>query len=647
MQVESQAEGRKRSTALLISMLLGTALVLNSFLAQFLYVENPLAAEISAFIGALILAFPILRTAVLDLWKGKLFMNELVALAVLAAMASGDYQTAGVIAFFMLLAMVIETRSAEGAHTAIENLIRMTPSTARRITPDGLDEPVQASALSVGDRIRIRPGDNIPADGVIRTGQSTLNEATITGESLPRDKEPGEDVYAGTQNLTGVIEVEVARVGEDTTIGRVRELILAAEQSKLPLMRMIDRYARYYTPVVLMLAALVWFFTEEWARVIALLIIACPCAFILATPTAMVAALSAAARLGVLVKHVEDLEAASRIDTFILDKTGTLTTGELGVSRLAPLDKEGPSDLLFLAGSAERYSNHPAAIALQRLAVEAELKLTEPEDFHEEPGQGIRATVNGQQLLSGRITWLRANGVNDPRMDRDHQEEVQDLSAIFVAQDGAYIGWIGFEDQLRPEAVESLHWMKQLRVKRIAMVTGDRAGVAGNVAAAIECREVKAECLPQEKVAFVEEARRAGFHTAFVGDGVNDAPALAAADIGIAMGAAGSDVAIHSATIALMNNDLRRLPFLIDLSRSARLVIHQNLAIGGLFIVGGLTFSGLGLLGPILAAVLHNAGSLIVVFNSARLIRKGEDLDTPDAIVPQNQPLHSEPVPVP
>ena len=647
MQVESQAEGRKRSTALLISMLLGTALVLNSFLAQFLYVENPLAAEISAFIGALILAFPILRTAVLDLWKGKLFMNELVALAVLAAMASGDYQTAGVIAFFMLLAMVIETRSAEGAHTAIENLIRMTPSTARRITPDGLDEPVQASALSVGDRIRIRPGDNIPADGVIRAGQSTLNEATITGESLPRDKEPGEEVYAGTQNLTGVIEVEVARVGEDTTIGRVRELILAAEQSKLPLMRMIDRYARYYTPVVLMLAALVWFFTEEWARVIALLIIACPCAFILATPTAMVAALSAAARLGVLVKHVEDLEAASRIDTFILDKTGTLTTGELGVSRLAPLDKEAPSDLLFLAGSAERYSNHPAAIALQRLAVEAELKLTEPEDFHEEPGQGIRATVNGQQLLSGRITWLRANGVNDPRMDRDHQEEVQDLSAIFVAQDGAYIGWIGFEDQLRPEAVESLQWMKQLRVKRIAMVTGDRAGVAGNVAAAIECREVKAECLPQEKVAFVEEARRAGFHTAFVGDGVNDAPALAAADIGIAMGAAGSDVAIHSATIALMNNDLRRLPFLIDLSRSARLVIHQNLAIGGLFIVGGLTFSGLGLLGPILAAVLHNAGSLIVVFNSARLIRKGEDLDTPDAIVPQNQPLHSEPVPVP
>lgn len=627
MQVGSKAEGKAHSLPLLCAMLLGAALVLNSFLARVLYPTNPMAADISAFLGALILGFPILRTAVIDLWRGKLFMNELVAMAVLAAMASGDYQTAGVIAFFMLLALVIETRSAEGAHQAIEKLIRMTPSTARRIGTDGQDTEVEVKQLVVGDVVRVRPGENIPADGIIRTGRTTLNEATITGESLPRDKEPGEDVFAGTQNLTGVIEVEVTRVGDDTTLGKVQELILAAEQTKLPIMRMIDRYARYYTPVILMLAALIWFFTEDWNRVIALLIIACPCAFILATPTAMVAALSAAARLGVLVKNVEDLEEASRINTFILDKTGTLTTGVLGVSQLAPIAEVESATLLFDAGSAERYSNHPAALALQRLAEEAELELAEPEDFHEEPGQGVRAQVNGATILSGRITWLQANGVSDERMERDHREHVRGVSAIFIAKDGAYQGWVGLEDKLRPEAQESLQRMKALGVKRTAMVTGDRQGVADEVARAISCSEVKAECLPQEKVAYVEAARQAGYHVAFVGDGVNDAPALAASHIGIAMGAAGSDVAIHSATIALMNNDLRRLPFLIDLSRSARVVIHQNIAVGGLFILGGLTLSGLGMLAPILAAIVHNAGSLIVVFNSARLIRKGEELD--------------------
>lgn len=627
MQIQSNAESVPRSAALVASMLIGSALVLNSFLATWIYSTNPLVSDISAFAGALILSFPILKTALVDLWRGRVFMNELVALAVLAAMAYGDYKTAGVIAFFMLLALVIETRSAQGAHTAIENLIRMTPSTARRIQPDGTDQEIHVRELAVGDRVRIRPGDNVPADGVIRNGQTTLNEATITGESLPRDKAPGEDVFAGTQNLTGVIEVEVTRVGEDTTLGKVRDLILAAEQSKLPIMRIIDRYARFYTPVVIMISALVWFFTDDWNRVIALLIIACPCAFILATPTAMVAALSAAARLGILVKNVQDLEEASRIDMFILDKTGTLTTGELGVSRLAPCDPEGSSSLLFDAGSAERYSNHPAAIALQRLAAEADLQLAEPEEFHEEPGRGIRATVDGHVILCGRNTWLAENGVEDKRLDQDHRDQVKGLSAIFVAKDGVYQGWIGLQDQVRPEAAETLAKMRTLQVKRTAMVTGDRRGVAEEIARQIECPDVQAECLPQEKVEYVEEARKSGYHVAFVGDGVNDAPALAAGDIGIAMGAAGSDVAIHSATIALMNNDLRRLPFLIELSRSARSVIHQNIGIGGLFILGGLTLSGLGMLTPIVAAVVHNAGSLIVVFNSARLIRKGEDLE--------------------
>ena len=599
---------------------IGTAFVVNAYLADWLYKLNAPVGDVSAAIGAIILMLPILRTALRDLRRGEVRMNELVAIAVLAAFVQGDFRTAGVVAFFMLISVVIETRSAEGAHAAIESLIRLTPTTACRLTATG-EETVPADQLHAGDRVRILPGDNVPADGKIQTGKTTLNEATITGESLPRDKGPQDEVFAGTQNLTGAIEIIVTRVGADTTLGMARELILAAEQTRLPMMRIIDRYIGYYTPAVLMIAGLVWFFTGDWNRVIALLVTACPCALILATPSAMVAALSAAARLGILVKDVADLEAAARLTAFVFDKTGTLTTGQLGVTRLAPADGVQPSELLLAAGSAERFSKHPAALALVALAKEANLALVEPQDFREEPGQGVIATVTGTKVVSGRATWLQAHGITVAEVD------TEGLSVIFVAQNGRYLGWIGLQDQVRAEAAVALKELSELNIKRLAMVTGDRASVATRVAGEIGCTEFKAECLPQQKVEFVNAVKAAGYHVAVVGDGVHDAPALAAGNTGIAMGAAGSDVAIHSATIALMSNDLRRLPFLVRLSRGARAVIYQNLGVGGLFIVVGLTLSGLGLLNPIVAAMLHNVGSLIVVFNSARLIRTGEELD--------------------
>lgn len=612
---------------LLLVIFLGTAFVVNAYLANWVYRANPLVGDVSAALGAVILVLPILREAFRDLRRGELRMNELVALAVLAAFVQGDFRTAGVVAFFMLISVVIETRTAEGAHASIESLIRLAPTTGRRLAADGREEEVPAEQLRPGDRLRIQPGENVPADGQIVAGKTTLNEATITGESLPRDKGQGDEVFAGTQNLTGVVEVRVARVGHDTTLGKVRDLIMAAEQTKLPIMRIIDRYVAYYTPVILMIAALVWFFTNDWNRVIALLVIACPCAVILATPTAMVAALSSAARLGVLVKNVADLESAAKIDAVVFDKTGTLTTGQLGVTRLAPREGAAPSELLRTAASAEQFSNHPAAQALLRLAREADVTLSKPAEFHEEAGQGVSATVDGARVLSGRATWLRAQGIADPALDQAELSEAEGFSVIFVAQSGQYLGWIGLQDQVRPEAKQSLAELGELDVKRVAMFTGDRASVATRVAEAVGCPEFKAGCLPQQKVEFVAEIKRQGYHVAVVGDGVNDAPALAAGDTGIAMGAAGSDVAIHSATVALMSNDLRRLPFLVRLSRAARNTVYQNLGVGGLFIIGGLALSGLGYLNPIIAAVLHNAGSLIVVFNSARLIRLGEDLE--------------------
>jgi len=607
--------------------LVGVVFVINAFIVDWLFEQGHVVASASGFIGAIILGYPIIVTAIKDLKRGFLSINELVAIAVLAAFASGDYKTAGVVAFFMLMGEIIESRTAEGARASIESLIKLTPTKARRLKADKTEEEVQASQLQVGDVMRIRPGDVVPADGIIISGQGSFNQATITGESLPADKKPGDEVFAGTQNLTGLIEVRVVRAGQETTLGRVRELILAAEKTKLPIMKIVDQYMGFYTPLVLVIGALVWAFTHELGRVIAVLVVACPCAFILATPTAMVAALSAAARLGILIKNVADLELAAKINAFVFDKTGTLTTGEPAVSRLAPAGEVKPAELLRVAASAEKYSNHPTAKALAQLAGEAGVPLPEPQNFSETAGRGVKAEVGGAKILVGRAQWLKDNGVDSGFEKAVDLNETEGWSLIFVARNGKCIGWVGLQDATRSEAKESLAELKEAGVRRVAMISGDRQPVATRVAQEIGCEEAKGECLPQNKVEFVRGIKGRGYKVAVVGDGVNDAPALAAGDIGIAMGAAGSEVAIHSATIALMNNDLRRLPFLVKLSRSTRAVINQNFLFGVLFIIVGLTAAAFGYVGPIVAAILHNVGSLLVIFNSARLVRKGEELE--------------------
>lgn len=607
--------------------LLGVVFVVNSFVVDWVFESGHAVAAASGFIGALILGVPIVRTAVKDLRLGLLSINELVAIAVLAAFASGDYKTAGVVAFFMLMGEIIESRTAEGARASIESLIKLTPTKARRIKSDGSEEEVAASQLAVGNVIRVRPGDNVAADGVILSGHGSFNQATITGESLPVDKAKDDEVFAGTQNLTGVLEIKVSRAGTDTTLGRVHELILAAEKTRLPIMKIVDQYMGFYTPLVLVIGALVWAFTRDLDRVIAVLVVSCPCAFILATPTAMVAALSAAARLGILIKNVADIELAAKINAFVFDKTGTLTTGQLAVSRLAPVDGIEPAELLRIAASAEKYSNHPTAKALAALAVEVGVSPSEPQDFNETAGRGVTAKVDGTSVLVGRAQWLKESGVEGDLLKSVDVNETEGYSLIFVARDGKPLGWVGLQDQTRTEAAEALEELKACGVRRVAMISGDRQPVADRVAGEIGCEEVRGGCLPQDKVEFVRAMKAKGYKVAVVGDGVNDAPALAAGDIGIAMGAAGSEVAIHSATIALMNNDLKRLPFLVKLSKSTRAVINQNFLFGICFIFVGLSLAAFDYIGPITAAILHNVGSLIVIFNSARLVRKGEELE--------------------
>ncbi len=616
-----------RISLALLGTMAGGVLLINSGIARYIYGAGTFNTELLAMLGAILLGAPIVLHAIESLLHREAHMDELVALAILAAFAMQEYATAGVVAFFMLLSELIETRTALGARASIESLIKLTPTKANLLDAKGGEKEVQVSSLKAGDCVRVRPGDNIPADGEVVKGLSSVNEATITGESLPVDKVPGMQVFAGTNNLTGVLDINVTKAGKDTTLGKVQSLIIQAEQTKIPIMRIIDRYVKWYTPTVLMIAGIVLFFTRDMNRAITILVVSCPCALILATPTAMVAAISASARLGILIKNVADLEIAGRITAMVFDKTGTVTTGRLYVMKLTPAEGIEPAELLAVAASAEQMSKHPAARALQEVAREAGLSLPGPDDFKETPGKGVTAAVDSAKVMVGRDTFLKENKIDISNVSDPALHEEQGFSTLYVAKDARCIGWIGLQDKTRPEAQQAIKELLDIGVKRVTMLTGDRSEVAGRVAAELACTDFKAHCLPQDKLAIVEQIKREGHTVVVVGDGINDAPALAAGDLGIAMGAAGSDVAINSASIALMSDDLKRLPFLVRLSRKTGKVIYQNLGFGILFIVLGVAASAAGWLPAMYAAVLHFVGSLIVVFNSARLVRYGEELD--------------------
>ncbi|MBN2589376.1 MAG: cadmium-translocating P-type ATPase [Sedimentisphaerales bacterium] len=611
----------------LLATLAGGVLLLNYYAAGIIYGKDSFHAELMAMLGAILLGTPIVWHAFKCMLHRHAHMDELVALAILAAFVSGEYVTAGVVAFFMLLSELIETRTALGARASIESLIKLTPTKANLIESSGQEKEVKVSSLKAGDVVRVRPGDNVPADGEVIDGISSVNEATITGESLPVDKVPGMQVFAGTSNLTGVLNVTVTKAGMDTTLGKVQTLIMEAEQTKIPIMRIIDRYAKWYTPTILMIAFIVLFFTRDINRWITILVVSCPCALILATPTAMVAAISASARLGILIKNVADLEIAGRITALVFDKTGTVTTGRLYVTKLTPAQGVEPSELLSFAASAEQMSKHPAARALQEIVKEAKLSLHAPENFMETPGKGVTAVVNSVKVMVGRDTFLQENQVDMNNISDPALHEDQGFSTLYVAKGSKCIGWIGMQDKTRPEAGKAIKDLLDIGVKRVTMLTGDRNEVARRVAAELACTDFKAQCLPQDKLAIVEKLKKDGHTVVVVGDGINDAPALAAGDLGIAMGAAGSDVAINSASIALMNDDLKRLPFLVKLSKKTSKVIFQNLGFGVLFILIGIAAGAAAWLPAVYAAVLHFVGSLVVVFNSARLVRFGEELD--------------------
>lgn len=600
----------------IVTALFGAALLLNGWLHAMLWPEQGAVSTLSSFAAAIILAVPVFARALSSLWRGEAegSSEQLVSVAILASLATGEFVTAALVPMLMTVGHFLEERSILGTREAIEGIARIVVERATRLGAEGQEEDVPSSALVPGDRMLLRPGDGVPADGTVVEGASALDTSSITGEPVPRDAGPGDEVFAGTVNLSGRLVVEVSRTGGETTLGKVRELMKEAEASKTPVMRLVEGYVHWYLPLILMVAAATYVYTRDVQRSISMLIVACPCAFVLAGPAAMVASLATASRLGILVKNTRFLEVAAELDAMVFDKTGTLTTGGLtlrAVQRAAGVEEAALAPALALAAA----SRHPVSQALAVSRRDGAEDLPPLVELEERPGRGLAARVDGVPCLLGSAAFLAEEGVRD--LPDGGGEDVE----VHFARDGRWMARFLISDLPRPEAADALRRLRALGVEHLSMVTGDREAVARAVAAGLGLEEVHAACLPAGKLERVEAVKAAGRKVAVVGDGINDTLALAAGDLGIAMGAMGSDIALKASDVALMTNDLSRLPLLVALARSTRSTIHANLAFGALFSICAMTLSALAIVGPLGAALLHNGGAIFVVFNSARLLR--------------------------
>jgi len=624
----------------LLLYLIGGTLVLTTVLAKWFGWADESVAMLPALLGAVVLGWPLFVAAARETWSGRPTSSSLAALAIIAALAVGRYETAGFLAFILLVADQVVRRTASGAKRAIEQLVRLTPDEAR-VVDDGAERTVHLGELAIGDIVRVRPGENLPVDGVVVTGRSTIDQASLTGESVPVEVQAGENVYAGTSNLTGQIDLRVTAVGEDTTIGRVTQLVHEAESSRTPRQLLIEQVAAYFVPVAISVAGLVWYFMSQspdpivrdkaTLTAITVLVVVCPSALLLASPTAMVSAFAAAARLGIMIKQTSYLEAASNVDTVVLDKTGTLTTGVFAVSRLVPAEDVDGVDLLQAAADGEQHSNHPLAKSIMQTARSARITPAQSERFEEIHGRGVRAATDRDEVLVGRANWL-VELHPDIRDAVAHVEQrLEGMTGVHVMRGERYLGAVGLEDRLRPNAMGVVDRLRELGVRRIGIFTGDRRAVALRVGSAVGVDFTEAECLPEEKYERLEALIGQNRRVLMVGDGINDGPSLAKADVGVAMGLSGSDIAANSAGVALMNDDLSRVPFLVELARKTRGVVAQNIAAAILIALIGLILAATGSLSIFWAAAYHFVGDVFVIGNSFRLIRFGEEFAGADS----------------
>ena len=543
-------------------------------------------------------------------------VDELVSIAVIASVLVGEYLSAGLVVFMMIFGQLLEEATSQRATAALEHLAELQPEHAHRLDGDEIEE-VNTDALQPGDRVLVKPGERLPVDGVVIAGTAAVDETLVTGESLPVHKEPGHRVYAGTLNQDGALTIRTEAVGENAYVGQIGRLLDALEEERAPIVRVADRYAKYFTPAILLVSSATWLISGNLSAALAVLIIACPCALVLATPTAIVAGVANAARQGILIKGGARFEAAGAVDTVAVDKTGTLTLGTPVVQQVIPAEGMAAETLLTLAAAVERYSEHPLGKALVSHAAAQTLDLPSATDFRAFPGRGVEGRVGQQHVLVGTGELLRENGVAGvpPQEAAPH-----DGSLLLVAVEEAFCGWIQFADTVRPAAAQAIEHLHALGIQRVVMLTGDRQPEAKRLAETVGIDDWHARLLPQGKVEWIRGARDDGRRVAMAGDGVNDAPALAAADLGIVMGGTGTAVAAETADIALMRGDIGQLPTAIAISQMTLRGIKQNLLFALVWNLAGIALAATGVLGPIAAALTHNLGSVAVVVNAARYV---------------------------
>ena len=547
---------------------------------------------------------------------GKISSALLISIAMVAAIFIGDLFAAGEVAFIMAVGALLEDMTTDRARQGLRNLIAIAPKTGR-VVREGAEAVVPVAQIQVGDILRVRPGEAIPVDGVILRGETSVDQSVMTGESLPVDKAVGDEVYSGTINRFGAVDIQAQKVGEDSSLQRLIRMVAEAEAHQAPTQRIADRWASYLVPVALCIAVIAGLVTGNLVRAVTVLVVFCPCALVLSTPTAIMAAIGQATKHGVIIKSGAALERMGAVKTVALDKTGTLTYGRLAVSDVIPLGPVSRDQLMRIAASAEGLSEHPLGRAIAESLEDASpLPVT---DFHMAAGRGIEARVDGRPTWLGNERFLTDAGFS---LDDEAREALERLrnegkASVIVAGEGGVLGLIGLSDAMRPEAPEVVRRLREMEVETV-LLTGDHPQAARFLAGQAGIDRVRAELLPEDKVAALKDLGQAGA-VCMVGDGVNDAPSLKAADVGVAMGAMGSDIAVEAADIALMTDDIQKLPYLKWLARETVKTIKTAITLSMCINAVAVTLSVLGVLTPTTGALWHNCGSCLVVLMAARL----------------------------
>ena len=577
--------------------------------------------------GAVIISgIPMLLLALTRLIREKWISSALlIAIAMVASLLIGEIFAAGEVAWIMALGALLEDWTVERAKKGLRNLINLTPQTGRRIV-DGKEEMISVDEIKIGDTLRILPGESVPVDGEIINGTSSLDQSIMTGESLPIDKDIGDEVFCGTMNLYGAIDIKATSLGENSSLQKLIDLVKAADEKQAPTQRIADKWATWLVPVALIIAIAAWLITGNIERGVTVLVVFCPCALILATPTAIMAAIGQATKYGVLIKSGEALETLGGLNTLVFDKTGTLTYGNLAVSDIISLkDDLDEMDVLNIVASCEKLSEHPLAKAIVDKAKEAEIDIEEPQDFKMVPGKGVSCKNSYGQVYAGNSKFLSENNI-DFNVDAElNQLKHEGKASIIVALNDGVVGLIGLSDVIREDSKNMIENLHDLGTETI-LLTGDNTETANYFASQVGIGKVYGNLLPQEKLDWIEKLKSEGKKVCMIGDGVNDAPALKTADVSVAMGSVGSDVAIEAADIALLGDDIGKIPYLKKLSNSTLFTIKANIIISMTINAVAIVCSVLGLLNPVTGAIVHNAGSCLVVLNAALLYdRKFDD----------------------